>query len=187
MRRKEREILLVLAVVLIMAGMSLIVRASLPERADFTGAVIEGQRFAPEIGALAPPFTLQSLDGSERSLLDLRGRPVVVNFWATWCEPCVVEMPELQAFQNEAGSAAHVIAVNLGETVAQAEGWLRERDLTLDVVFDTDLRISELYALRGQPTTFIISPDGRITAIFYGATTQSALLDAVRPWLSQET
>jgi thiol-disulfide isomerase/thioredoxin len=109
-----------------------VIAAGLPERSAYTGQMIDGEGIAaPEIGALAPNFTAPTLTGSVE-LNALRGQPVVVNFWATWCAPCEIEMPELQAFQS-AHPSARVLAVNLGEPPALITDWLSERGITLDI------------------------------------------------------
>lgn len=174
MRLRERLLLTAGALACLLTAAALVIAAGLPERSAYTGQMIDGEGIAaPEIGALAPNFTAPTLTGSVE-LNALRGQPVVVNFWATWCAPCEIEMPELQAFQS-AHPSARVLAVNLGEPPALITDWLSERGITLDIPLDTRGEIAYLYHLRGQPTTFVIAPDGRIRHIFYGATTQQAL------------
>lgn len=174
---------LMTAMLCLLAGAAVLSATGLPQRAEYTGMILEGQPFAPELNTYAPPFTLTSLTGDSIELFALRGQPVVLNFWATWCEPCEVEMPELQALHERHGDNVSLVGVNLGETPAAITGWLRERALTFTVALDADFAVSRQYALRGQPTTFIISPDGRIVAIFYGPTTQTQLEAALRPYL----
>ena len=77
----------------------------------------------------------------------------MINFWATWCVPCRVEMPELQAF-HEAHPAVRVLAVNLGESRDLIVDWVTQFGLTFDIVLDTDRSIADLYRLRGQPSTY---------------------------------
>jgi peroxiredoxin len=164
----------------------LVVGAGLPERALFTGRILPGERpIAPEIDAIAPPFEAQTLDGSTINLFNLRGAPVVINFWATWCEPCRVEMPDLQAFyeaHHEEG--LRLIAVNLGETPDAARAWTDEMGLTFDVALDPNGNIASAYLLRGQPSTYVVSPGGVITQIFFGPTTRDALEQSLAPFLT---
>ena len=174
MRSRKRLLLAAGAFACLLAAAALVIAAGLPERSAYTGQVIAGEGIAaPEIGALAPNFSAPTLTGSVE-LGALRGSPVILNFWATWCAPCEFEMPELQAFQS-AHPSARVLAVNLGEPPALVADWLAERGITLDIPLDTRGEIAYLYHLRGQPTTFVIAPDGSISHIFYGATTQQAL------------
>lgn len=178
MRSRDRLLLTAGAVACLLAAAALVIAAGLPERRAYTGLIINGRDVvAPEIGARAPNFSAPTLTGSVE-LDSLRGSPVVVNFWATWCAPCEVEMPELQAFQS-AYPSTRVLAVNLGEPPTLVTDWLAERGINLDIPLDTRGEIAYLYRLRGQPTTFVIAPDGIISHIFYGATTRQALESAV--------
>jgi peroxiredoxin len=174
------------AAVCFLAAAVLFVSAGLPERAEFTGKVVPGELpVAPEIGAVAPPFTAPTLNGTSVSLADLRGHPVLVNFWATWCAPCRVEMPMLEeVYRDAAPKGLRLLAVNLGETPATARRWAGSLGLTFDLLSDPRGDIAALYALRGQPSTYIISPSGIITAIFYGPASGDALRGALAPYLS---
>ncbi|NDJ59733.1 MAG: TlpA family protein disulfide reductase [Chloroflexi bacterium] len=189
MTTRTRAALLSVGLLLMIVGLAVLARVGLPTRAAYSGrsdALIgaEARYIAPEIDALAPPFRAQTLGGDVIELAALRGSPVIVNFWATWCGPCEIEMPELQAFVENTDAdprAADVrlLAVNLGEHPTQIRPWLAARGLTLDVVLDPVGALAEVYRLRGQPSTYVISPNGVITHIFYGPTTRSALLAAV--------
>src|SRR5690606_335049 len=136
---------------------------------------------APEVSALAPPFALTSLDGEVVRLADLRGQQVIVNFWATWCGPCRVEMPILQRLYDDAPPGAlRILAVNLGEPPDAAREWQRSFNLTYDILLDEGQMVAALYQLRGQPSTYVISPDGIVTHIFYGAASEDALRAALQ-------
>ncbi len=163
----------------------LVLNAGLPERALFTGQIIEGERpTAPEIGALAPNFEAETPDGAAFRMADLRGSPVIVNFWATWCEPCRVEMPELQAlYDANRARGLRVVGVNVGDAPEDVLDWVDNYGLTFDMALDPRGDISAQYLLRGQPTTFVVAPDGVITHIVYGPTTRSTLEAAVAPYL----
>jgi len=169
-----------LALCLLIAAAGLLISAGLPQRSDYTQiGQIGNIPIAPEIGAIAPPFPLHTL--SETTEYQ-PGLPTVINFWATWCVPCEVEMPELQAFQV-AHPDVQLIAVNVGESAQMALTWAEARGISLQIAFDPTGDISRLYAIRGMPTTFVISPDGIIRHIFYGATTQSALENQLADWI----
>ncbi|MBK8021329.1 MAG: TlpA family protein disulfide reductase [Chloroflexi bacterium] len=166
--------LLAAAVACWMAAAAVVLMTGLPERAAYSGVVTSGGvRSAPEIGALAPPFRTSSLNG-EADSADWLGQPVVLNFWATWCVPCAVEMPELQQV-HEAFETVRVIGVNLGESPAAVQNWAETYGLTFELAFDPDGSIARLYALRGQPSTFVIAPDGKIRHIYFGATDSATL------------
>jgi peroxiredoxin len=160
----------------------LVYTAGLPDRAEFTGQVVPGQLpIAPEINAVAPLFQLSELNGEIIRLSDLHGVPVIINFWATWCEPCRVEMSILQAlYETQKDKGLRILAVNLGETDDKIRDWQTMLGLTYDMLVDEQQTVAALYRLRGQPSTYIISPNGIITSIFYGPASESALTSALR-------
>lgn len=177
----RRGLLLLLAAACLIGAVVVAIGAGLPERAAYTGLALPGELpVAPEIGAIAPPFEAARLNGERLRLLDLRGTPVVLNFWATWCAPCVYEMPELQAF-HDANPDVRLVALNLGERPDAVAAWVRDYGLTFDIALDPTGEIAARYWLRGQPSTYLISPGGVITQIFYGATTRAALEQALQP------
>ena len=110
----------------------------------------------------APNFVLEDGDGHELRLSDLRGRPVVLNFWATWCVPCKAEMPELQALYSETGAGAgfELLAVNLREAPAPAAVFGAGLGLTFPLVIDTEGALATSYRVTVLPTTIIIDADG---------------------------
>jgi peroxiredoxin len=160
---------------------TLLIRTGLPQRADYTGIVLTpGTRpTAPEIDAFAPPFTLTQLDGDRLQLTDLQGSPVILNFWATWCEPCKVEMPELQRL-HEAYPDIGIVGINTGEKSELVSQWVKDYGLTFDIGLDHDGTVMLLYRILGQPSTFVLSPEGVITHIFYGPVDFSTLQNALR-------
>lgn len=172
------------AVVCMTAAFFIIVSMGLPERAEYTGLVIPGELpIAPEIGAVAPPFELPTITFSKVSLSTLRGSPVLVNFWATWCEPCRVEMPGLEnVYRDYRAKGLHLLAVNLGETRDAAQAWANDLGLTFDILLDETQQTAALYQLRGQPSTYVISPEGVITQIFYGPVSQDSIQAAIAPF-----
>lgn len=131
---------------------------------------------APEVGHPAPDFELPDLDGTPVRLSSLRGRPVVVNFWATWCVPCRAEMPAIQsAYERHRAQGLEVLAVNLLEDEQAIRPFLHELDLTLPVLLDRDGAVARDYRVTGLPSTFFIDRDGVIRDIQVGALLESTL------------
>jgi len=125
---------------------------------------------APEVGKYAPDFLLPDLDGVKVRLSDLRGKPVVLNFWATWCGYCVDEMPLLQEIHDtKAGEGLVILAVNDGETGARAEEFMQTNGYSFKVLLDRFQDVIPFYKVRGLPTTFFIDPEGVIRDIKVGA------------------
>lgn len=175
--------MLLLAAAVLSLGLVLIFSQPLPERVEFSGILVGDQYFAPEIGALAPPFSLPSLsDGEMVDLLSLRGAPIVINFWATWCPPCEAEMPELAQFSRDHPSV-RLLSINVGESPAQVNDWLKDRNLELEVLMDLNSDVSAAYRLRGQPTSFVLNSDGVVVWTIYGPTTLNQLQIIIEPLL----
>lgn len=134
-------------------------------------------------GRPAPPLALPRLaNGAMLDLQSLRGRPVIVNFWASWCAPCVRELPALARFSAEHSGpgAPQVLAVNVAEDVATIESFLAEQGVgNLTVLLDGDGHAGDVWGASGLPMTFLIDPAGRIAAAQRGEITLAAL----RRWL----
>lgn len=125
---------------------------------------------APEIGKSAPSFQLADIDGQSVSLNDFRGKPVLLNFWATWCSPCRVEMPYIQEVYDEWSERGLVVlAINIGEGPGEVEEFMRGHSLTFPVLLDMAGNVARQYNIRGIPTTYFIDSSGVIQDIKVGA------------------
>ena len=133
---------------------------------------------APEVGRNAPDFVLRDLDGVKIMLSGLRGKPVVLNFWATWCGYCVDEMPLLQEIHDtRAGEGLVILAINSGETETQAKEFMRTNGYSFTVLLDRYQDVVPFYKVRGLPTTFFIDKEGVIQDIRVGAFTSREQID----------
>jgi thiol-disulfide isomerase/thioredoxin len=129
-------------------------------------------------GEFAPDFVFSTVDGSTR-LSDLRGKIVIVNFWATWCGPCKQEMPDLQAIADSYGDSVQVVGVNKLELAEVIAPYAEELDVKFTLVANPSGDISERYGVRNLPTTFFIRPDGTIGAWKLGALTHQQIVDVI--------
>jgi len=126
---------------------------------------------APEIGKSAPSFQISDIDGQSVSLSDFRGKPVLLNFWATWCSPCRVEMPYIQEVYDEWSERGLVVlAVNRSESPSRVERFIQYYNLSFPVLLDMEGNAARQYNIRGIiPTTYFIDSSGVIQDIKVGA------------------
>jgi len=109
-------------------------------------------------------FTLTDLNGKNWTLRELRGKVVLLNFWATWCPPCRKEMPDLENLSHRFGQAGLVILGISDEKSETVRKFIAQQGITYPVLFDPDRKIHELYQIEGIPKTFIYDREGRIVA-----------------------
>jgi thiol-disulfide isomerase/thioredoxin len=134
---------------------------------------------SPREGFLAPDFSLTAVDGRRWTLSELRGRPVIVNLWASWCPPCRAEMPAIQqVYEANRGRGLAVLAVNttFQDSANKASAFVEEFGLTFPVLLDVDGSVSRRYQLRALPTTFFIDRQGMIQTVAIGGPMDDATL-----------
>jgi thiol-disulfide isomerase/thioredoxin len=123
---------------------------------------------------LAPDFSLNDLNGQRVTLSQFRGKPVMLNFWASWCGPCRIEIPEIQALHQAHGSGDVVIlGVDFGEQAATVRTFAQENKLTYRILTDENSTISRLYRVNGIPTTVFLNKQGQIVVTHVGPISQS--------------
>jgi len=123
-------------------------------------------------GQRAPAFTLGALDGRRASLADHRDKLVVLNFWATWCHPCALEMPSLEALWQRYRTRGLVVvgvSVDRGSPRGLLEPYVRNLKLTFPILLDPDSRISDGWRVTALPATFIVRPGGEVAGMAVGA------------------
>ena len=139
------------------------------ETADPSGPSAEGEAYRD--------FTATLADGSEFTLSAHEGKVMLLNFWATWCGPCVGEMPAFERLQETYGEDLALVAVNSGEDEASVAGFLEENGYTFPVVLDPEYAVSSLYPTEGIPYTVIIGTDGKVASIQLGAGDADAMYE----------
>jgi peroxiredoxin len=142
------------------------------------------------VGQHGPPFTLRSLDGSSTTLAELtRDRLVVLNFWATWCQPCTLEMPTLEALwqrDRECGLTVVGISVDRGAPRDLIIPYVRGLKLTFPILLDSDMKTAGAWRVTALPATFVIKPGGEVVGMAVGprdwdSTEMRALLEPMLP------
>ena len=126
-----------------------------------------------EKGSEAPDFTVYDLEGNAYKLSDFRGKPVLLNFWASWCGPCQMEMPDFQKFYETHGDKVNFVIVKLTdgqqETVESASAFIAEKGYTFPVYYDTDIDAAMKYGVSAVPVSYFIDAEGYFVAWAQGA------------------
>lgn len=138
-----------------------------------------GIQAAPE---KAPDFSLELKEGESIHLDTFRGKPVVLNVWASWCPPCRAEFPEMAAFQDQVGERAVLLAINAAlteKTPQDAESFLSGQRVNFPVAYDRDGRFQQTYQVAALPTTVIIDAEGRLVWRRSGAISSEMLLQVL--------
>jgi thiol-disulfide isomerase/thioredoxin len=141
----------------------------------FLGLVVPACAPGPVVGRPAPDVTLNVPGGRPLRLSDYRGKPVVLHFWASWCGPCVAELPLIAELGARNSAELTVLAVNCAETEAAVSAFLAAGKLSLNVVMDRDLGVSNAYQVNAIPQTFMIDSRGIIRSVQVGAYTGEKL------------
>jgi peroxiredoxin len=131
-----------------------------------------------EIGKPAPDFVLKTLDGQEITLSHLQGKGIVLNFWATWCDPCRREMPLIEEkYQQLKDKGVEVLAINIAESEVSVSGFVNRLGITFPILMDKDRQITNLYEVGPLPSTFFIDKNGTVVAHFVGEMNDKTIND----------
>ena len=133
-----------------------------------------------EIGKSAPDFELTKLDGTNVKLSDLKGKKVILNFWATWCGPCQQEMPDMEAFYKEHKENVEILAVNYtpsekGGGEEKVSNFIKEKGITFPILLDKNIDVTTAYKVITIPTSYFIDTKGVIQDKFIGPMTQKEM------------
>lgn len=120
-------------------------------------------------GKLAPDFSLKSMSGENIRLSEMRGKVVMINFWATWCAPCRKEMPLLNALYNKHKNSGFVLlGVNIDNSPKNGEKMAKKLGINFPILFDNSKKVSETYKVSAMPFTIILDKSGKISQIHKG-------------------
>lgn len=153
-----------------------------------------GHAFAAELKrwkgkSIAPPIALLGVDGTPMSLQQFLGKVVLVNFWATWCEPCITEMPSMQQLRERlAAEGFEVLAVNYQEGPARISAFMLKMNLNFPVVRDTDGSVARAWGARVFPASYLIDRSGHIRYAISGDAdwTSASLVSTIRSLLAAQ-
>lgn len=125
------------------------------------------------IGDEAPDFTLVDLNGEEHRLSDYKGKGVFLNFWGTWCKPCVKEMPAMdRQYEIFEEKGVQILAVNIAQSNFEVQRFADQYELDFPIVIDKTKSVMEAYNINPLPTTLLINPEGKIEQISHGEMTE---------------
>lgn len=178
MKRKFTVILLVLALVVMLAaatwGYNKLSENNAPEAPQHSLAAD---------AELADDFTVLDYEGNEVSLSDFFGKPIVVNFWATWCGPCKLELPHFDSLSAEYGDSVQFMMVNLTDggrdTVEGVKNYVSEKEYSFPVFFDTEFSAAIAYGIQSVPRTIFINADGTFAGSHLGMMDKETLREYI--------
>ena len=135
---------------------------------------------SPLVGKPAPPFTLKGVKGSTVSLASYKGKVVLLDFWATWCRPCRIEMPRVEALYKEFKARGLVVfGIDYAEAPATVKDFLTRNPYTIPILLDPEGEVGRLYQADAIPTLVVIGRDGKISTYFQGVREESSLRGAL--------
>ncbi|TLS53055.1 redoxin domain-containing protein [Paenibacillus antri] len=151
------------------------------------GSLFKGEERPPEAGDPVAPFELEALGGGMVGTETYKGRPMVVNFWGTFCPPCVEETPALQRmYEKYEDQGVVILGVNLGEKPAvRIEQFVDRFGVTYPVLLDPDLDVRDRYGVRSYPTTFFVDASGVVREVKVGGMTEGYIEAGIRRLLQQ--
>ncbi len=133
-----------------------------------------------QVGMQAPDFTLRTLTGERFNLYEQRGKPVFLNFWGTWCPPCVAEMPDIQKLQNTMGDSIQIVGIGVRDTRVQELRFITRYGYTWTFVLDSTQDAVRTYEVSAYPTSVFLDAKGVIVRKFVGSRNYETFLEATR-------
>lgn len=176
--KKFKLIAIALACVLVFSGVYFLYN-NLSDKYTPETLLGEEQQNPTEARKKAPDFTVFDFEGNAVSLSDMVGKPVVVNFWASWCPPCKAEMPDFEEMYEKYGEDIHFMMVNMTdgmqETLDSAKNYVDESGFSFPVYYDTELSAAYAYRVNSLPATYFIDKDGYPVTYAKGMLSKSRL------------
>ncbi|WP_338543830.1 TlpA family protein disulfide reductase [Paenibacillus tundrae] len=167
-RHIKRMITILIGTVAVLAGVWAVFQGLSPSQTQRVGAI--------ESGAIAPDFMAPNSVGDQVSLSDYRGKVVMINFWASWCTPCVREMPLLHQTAEMHQEDVETLFVNVGESKGTIQEFMNEQQFDFPVIVDVTGKISTMYRITGLPATMVIDREGKFSHILHGELTNDTPL-----------
>ena len=127
------------------------------------------------VNSTAPGFEIPVITGGNVQIKDYIGKPLVLNFWATWCGPCIIEMPLLEQRYNDFSPELIILAINIGEPIQTVRKFVNEKKYTFLVLWDNKNKAQDLYLIDAYPTSFFIDKEGIIRAVHVGLMSEEQL------------
>lgn len=144
---------------------------AMEDKPDHTGDIAAG--------AIAPDFEATDTSGEKIRLSDYRGQVVLLNFWASWCKPCVRELPLFDEIRRSEADGIKVITVNAGESKGTVREFLSKLDLSMPTIIDAAGKITDAYRIVGLPATFVVDGDGVFVRVGLGELTSMKQIEAI--------
>ena len=195
MNKKKIIMILILVFVLILGGAGILYKqlgqklapdllaTQAPQKTESTEASLPTTQEGESEKILAPDFTVYDLDGNEVHLSDFIGKSVVLNFWASWCSPCKMEMPDFNEKYLEIGEEVQFLIINMTdgsrETVETASAFIAEQGYSFPVFYDTDQDAAATYGVYSLPTTYFMDEEGNAIAQATGAIDEETLQQGI--------
>ncbi len=141
----------------------------------------EEMKAAPEPKPVpAPAFTLTNLAGKQVSLADYKGKPLLINIWATWCAPCVAELPELQNLYNHRKDSLTLLEINYKEPHDTVDAFIKKNEYSMEVLLDEKGDVGRDYQMFGLPTSYFVDSNGVIQHTYMGDMTRDIINDGLK-------